>query len=361
MPNVSSVLRATFSIALAAACLQTGWAQATTDRSSSNAAVKEIAPARIHVDKAKATGVLPLYVSMNWAKPLPQVTRALLVFHGKLRNADDYNRSGLTAVSNAKAEASTLLITPQFLGQQDIDAFHLAPEVLRWAPEAWMGGEDAIAPAAISSFDAIDAILNHLADRRIFPNLKTVVIAGHSGGGQVVERYAIVGKAPEQLKRAGIATRYIVANPSSYLYFSPERPLEDGAFGIPPKSCFGKYNHWKYGIEQPPSYVGDASFPALEDRFMKRDVIYLLGTKDTDPDHPALDKTCSAEDEGAYRYIRGHNYFRYLQSRHPGITQRLWDVEGVEHDGDKMFNSPCGLSAIFDVGSCPTAGKSMAK
>ncbi|SNT44207.1 hypothetical protein SAMN05421770_11813 [Granulicella rosea] len=328
----------------------------STDTTSSAVPVKAIAPSEIHVDKGGASAVLPLYVSADWSRPLPNVTRALLVFHGKLRNADEYNLSGQKAIATAKAGDATLLITPQFLGQQDVDAFHLAPSTLRWAPEAWMGGDDATAPAAISSFDTIDAILNHLADRRIFPNLKTVVIAGHSGGGQVVQRYAVVGKAPERLAALGIATRYVVANPSSYVYFSPERPLEDGSFGLPRKTCFGKYNHWKYGTENPPPYVGDASFANLETRFITRDVIYLLGTKDTDPNHPALDKTCSAEDEGAYRYVRGHNYFRYLMGRHQALTQRLWDVEGVEHDGDKMFNSPCGLYALFGVGRCPTQG-----
>jgi pimeloyl-ACP methyl ester carboxylesterase len=326
----------------------------TTDQTSSTVPVKAIAPSQIHVDKGGTTAVLPLYVSADWSKPLPKVTRALLVFHGKLRNADEYNLSGQKAVATAKAGDSTILITPQFLGQLDVDALHLPPNTLRWAPEAWMGGDDAVAPAAISSFDGIDAILNHLADRKIFPNLQTVVIAGHSGGGQVVQRYAVVGKAPERLIGMGVAVRYVVANPSSYVYFSPERPLEDGSFGIPKKTCFGKYNHWKFGTENPPPYVGNASFQNLETRFITRDVIYLLGTGDTDPNHPALDKTCSAEDEGAFRYVRGHNYFRYMMGRHQALTQKLWDVQGVEHDGDKMFNSPCGLFALFGIGSCPT-------
>jgi len=336
---------------MAAALSVSGWAQ-TTDRTSAAVPVKAIAPGRIHVDKGTVTAELPLYLSADWTKPQPEVTQALLVFHGKLRNADDYNVSGRKAVASAKAEGTTLLITPQFLAQQDVDAFHLPADTLRWAPEAWMGGDDAVAPTAISSYDAIDAILGYLADRRLFPNLKRVVLAGHSGGGQVVQRYAVVGKAPDRLVAQGIAVRYVVANPSSYLYFTPERPLDDGTFGIPKKSCYGKYNHWKYGTELPPPYVGAADFGRLERRFITRDVIYLLGTKDTDPDHPALDKTCSAEDEGAYRYVRGHNYFRYLTERHPALMQKLWDVEGVEHDGDRMFNSPCGLYALFGVGTC---------
>ena len=66
----------------------------TTDRTSAAAPVKSIAPARIHVDKGAATATLPLYVSADWSRPQPAITRALLVFHGKLRNADYHNLSG---------------------------------------------------------------------------------------------------------------------------------------------------------------------------------------------------------------------------------------------------------------------------
>jgi hypothetical protein len=71
-----------------------------------------------------------------------------------------------------------------------------------------------------SSFDALEAILARVADRRLFPNLKQVVVAGHSGGAQVV--HAIAGKGKTALTKENIAVRY-VANPSSY-DFSADRP-----------------------------------------------------------------------------------------------------------------------------------------
>jgi hypothetical protein len=40
---------------------------------------------------------------------------------------------------------------------------------------------------------------------------------------------------------------------------------------------------------------------ALEQTYVARKVIYLLGALDTNPNHPALDKTCMAEAEGPYR------------------------------------------------------------
>lgn len=338
------------------------------DTTNASRPVKAIADHTLEVLGTRGRGSLPLYISVDGkgvdlARPQPKVTRALIVFHGKLRNADVYNDSGLKAVAHAGAEGkSTLLITPQFLAQVDVDAFHLPPPTLRWAPEAWMGGDDAIG-AQVSSFDAIDAILARLADRATFPNLKTVVLAGHSGGGQVVQRYAVVGRGAEALVRAGVHVRYVIANPSSYVYFSPERPVLDVrdafAFAPPKKSCNGHYDRWKYGVNEPPPYVAGAEFAQMEQRYVRRDVRYLLGTEDVDPNHPALDKTCSAEDEGAYRFFRGKAYFRYMEMRHPeleqaGASQQLWFVPGVEHDGDKMLNSACGLAALFDLGSCTT-------
>ena len=46
-----------------------------------------------------------------------------------------------------------------------------------------------------------------------------------------------------------------------------------------------------------------------------------------------------------------------MEGRHPELKseaapQQLWFVPGVEHDGDKMFNSPCGIAALFGAGTC---------
>jgi pimeloyl-ACP methyl ester carboxylesterase len=75
----------------------------------------------------------------------------------------------------------------------------------------------------LSSFDAIDSILARLADRSVFPNLAHIVLAGHSAGGQIVQRYAVVGTGTDKLTALGVRVRYVVANPSSYAYFSRER------------------------------------------------------------------------------------------------------------------------------------------
>lgn len=318
-------------------------------------AADEVAPNHRPVDAvgdrrvAVGDATLPLYASADWEVSQPSITRAVIVLHGRLRNADVYYESALKAQAAAGAVGrSTLMLVPQFLAQVDVDAFHLPPSTLRWTWEGWEGGDDAVGPAPISSFAGLDAILLRLADRSRFPNLRIVVVAGHSGGAQVVQRYAIAAKAVATLTADGIAVRFVVANPSSYAYFSPERPSPAIA-----SSCPG-YNDWKYGMEARAPYLAGPNAAALEADYVARDVVYLLGTLDTNPQHPALDRTCMAEAQGPYRYARGHAYFAAMQARDGGTPHhRLFDVPGVGHDGDKMLTSACGLAALFDSNGCP--------
>ena len=320
--------------------------------------VKIVAPHALLVTTPQGSGQIPLFVSLDWTKPHPEITRALIVFHGKLRNAESYFHSGEMAASAAHAKQDTIVIAPQFLQKIDTDALHVSPGILRWAKQGWAGGDDAMSPAPISSFSAVDAILMQLAHRDLFPNLNEVVLAGHSAGGQVMQRYTVAGRGESELTKTGVHVRYVIANPSSYVYFSPDRPLPGGGFGpFDSKTC-PAYNNWKYGVNDPPPYIGKTSFADLEAKYAKRDVIYLLGDKDIDPNHPALDKSCMGEAEGPYRLARGLSYFHYMQMRHPdGLTQQAWIVPGIAHDGEGMFNSACGLAAIFDKGKCTTPAK----
>ncbi len=150
-----------------------------------------------------------------------------------------------------------MIIAPQFLAGTDITAHHLPGQILRWSLTGWEGGEPAKGPAHASSFDAFDTILMHLSDRHLFPNLTTIVIAGHSGGAQVVQRYAVLGHGETYAKTAGVRVRYVVGNPSSYAWFGAERPEPAIA-----ATCPG-YNQWKYGMNGLPPYAaGQPSTPS---------------------------------------------------------------------------------------------------
>ena len=319
-----------------------GRALAAEDEVPNDKPVKIVADARLSVG---GQGLLPLYLSSDWSMPLPAISRAVILLHGRLRNADEYYISAHTAqVAAGDDGRSAIMIVPQFLAAVDIEAHKLPADTLRWSLTGWEGGDAALAPNPVSSFEALDAILAKLSERRIFPNLKQVVISGHSGGGQVAQRYAIAGKGEAALSRQHIDVRYVVANPSSYAYFSGERPVPAIA-----ASCQG-YNVWKYGMDGRPPYLADATPAALEQRYVEREVIYLLGTLDT---KPAADKSCMGEAQGPNRYARGHAYADAMAKRDHGTpNHRVWDVAGVGHDSDKMLTSKCGLAALFDIPGC---------
>lgn len=301
--------------------------------------VKELSPDHLKI----GPGELSVGVSQDWQQPLPQVQRALIVIHGRLRNAQTYLHSAEQAATQAGQLSSTLIVAPQFLNDTDGTRHALPDSVLRWHANDWMAGAPALSPASLSSYTALDKILERLDDRKRFPNLREVVVAGHSGGAQVVQRYALTTQADKALQADGIKVRYVIANPSSYAYFNAQRPIPtfDAA------NCPG-FNTWKYGLKELPAYAQGQKHRQLEQAYIERDITYLLGAKDTNPNHPALDKSCEAEAQGAFRLERGKNYFEYLTQRHPqGLNQRLVEVPGVGHNGDQMFTSPEGQKALF--------------
>jgi pimeloyl-ACP methyl ester carboxylesterase len=239
---------------VAAAVLALAWTQASAqtedDAARDRRPVKEVAGMRLAVG---AHGALPVELSADWSAPLPDISRAVIILHGYRRDADVYFQYAMRARAAAgEAGRTTLVIAPQFLAGIDIETFGLPPDTLRWTARGWEAGDPALGPEPVSSFDALDAILARLADRRLFPALKQVVVAGHSGGAQVAQRYAIAAKGDLSFTRAGIGVRYVVADPSSYAYFGSERPEPSIA-----AACQG-YDRWKYGMENRPPYLAGA-------------------------------------------------------------------------------------------------------
>jgi pimeloyl-ACP methyl ester carboxylesterase len=317
--------------------------------------VAAVAEHRLTVSSLEGRGVVPIYLSRDWEAPLPGIKRAVIIVHGTLRNADVYLKSAEEAAAASGEEgAATLLVVPQFLAAPDIDAHQLGPDFLAWSLDGWKGGEPAERPAPVSAFSVFDAILARLADRRLFPGLTRVVVAGHSAGAQVVQRYAVVGHGEAPLATAGVAVRYVVANPSSYLYFNDDRPLEDGT--IAPFAGAADcpiFDRWRYGLADAPAYVGEIDAARLEQRYVESDVVYLLGTEDTNPNHAVLDRSCAGMAQGPHRHARGIGYFRYLKQRNGASLQhRVVEVPGVGHDNRGMFTSACGLAVLFDRPGC---------
>lgn len=341
---------------LAAAALWSLAAGTATGQTPVPPPVAAVGDGRFSVSEPAGTGILSIYTSQDWSQPLSAIRRVVIIVHGYERNAADYARMMLGLVPDP---AATLVLTPQFLAAEDVAAHNLPDTMLRWQRGAWEGGNPADGPAPLSAFDALDALLGKAADRRVLPNLSQIVLVGFSAGGQLVQRYAVVGRGEGAFGRGGIDLRYVVGSPSSYLYFTEDRPRPEGGFGpFAEAAACPNFNHWKYGLAGDlPRYVQPAlqdGAAALEHRYIERDIVYLVGARDDDPNHRFLDKSCAAEAQGSMRLARIQSFFQQLKQRDSrAFKQQMWVIDDAAHNAARVLGSPCGRAALFDTGGCP--------
>ena len=291
-----------------------------------------------------------LYSNHPLAGPHASITRAVVIQHGLQRDGDAYYEAAVRLMAELHVDtARTLLLVPQFFAAPDAARFDVSGMPL-WTRGGWMGGENAVGNGfEMSSLQVYDDLLRWLADRERFPVLAEVVLAGHSAGAQLVHRYAVLNRADEALRRAGMNVRYVVANPSSYLYFNDERP-QAGIFVKFDGTACPNFDHYKYGFVNLVPYAAKADARATFERYALRDVTYLLGEKDNDPAYRSLDKRCGAKAQGASRLERGLAYLRYerhLAGSRTKLVHRGYEVLGIAHDQKGMFGSACGARAIF--------------
>lgn len=273
------------------------------------------------------SGLLLCHASRSLDAPHPDVKCLIIVVHGALRNSDLYLAHAEAAA--AGAGLSTLVVAPQFLAQVDVGASADVPgDALFWDVEGWKGGAPSVGDASISSFTAMDKLLSQLTKsaRTRRGRKPSVVVIGNSAGGQYVNRYAAVGHAPDALEDQGIRVRFIIANPSTYLYFDATRPVPVRGKGI---------NRWRYGFEGAPRYVSDTPKQSLA-RYVRRDVSILLGAEDQDESALLLERNPAARAQGRNRFERGHRYHEHVErlARSVGLKHKhkLAELPGVGHD-----------------------------
>ena len=96
----------------------------------------------------------------------------------------------------AGAIGDTVVVSPRIASADGSCRDTLAPNEVSYAcgGDSWKSGGNAKSHPEISSFDFMDEIVRRLADKKTFPNLASVVIAGHSAGGQFANRYSMANK-----------------------------------------------------------------------------------------------------------------------------------------------------------------------
>jgi pimeloyl-ACP methyl ester carboxylesterase len=324
-----------------------------------DSAKPEVRWQRIELGPVSSTYPFAVYSNKAVDGDAGRIVQAIVVLHGLQRNGDDYYRAAYKLLMSSGAEPETmLLIAPNFFASADAAKFELTGIPI-WSTQGWIAGDDSLnGPPALSSLDVLDDLVARLADRKRFPALKHIVVVGHSGGAQIVQRYAVLNAADEKVRASGIELSYVVANPSSYLYFTNERPDGDSFKAYNTVWC-PNYNDYRYGLDNMIRYGKSLEGMQLFRRYAGRNVTYLLGSSDTDPLHPVLDKTCGAEAEGPSRNARGRAYIRYeryLAGSSIPLDHRAYEVIGVGHDQERMLSSQCAASQIFGKRQPNTAG-----
>ena len=288
---------------------------------------------------------LPVYRSLPLLEGDTVVDRAIIVVHGSDRNPGAYFATMIGATERAGAMARTLVISPYFQTASD----GADPDEPVWTSGGWKRGDQSNPipsdPDGISSYEAVDRILAILGDSLLYPRLARVVVTGHSAGGQFTHRFAAGSRMEEALPH--LRFRYLVANPSTYLYLGPERAGqgEDGGWGLPDRDACPDYNHWHYGMEDVNPYIGSQSPEGIRTRLTGRDVAYFVGDQDVGSD--GLDVTCGAMLQGPTRLLRGVTVFDYLGVFFPEHRSRLFVVPGVAHSSSGIYNSSEGQAVLF--------------
>lgn len=314
----------------------------------------------------------------------------MIVIHGNLRDGYSYWNDFNTIIQQQKKvphsgiDPNLILVAPEFYSTILNSGLYGATDLAWGDVNVWQAGQQSNHPngARISSFEVVKRLVDHFDDRTMYPNMKNITLVGHSGGAQMVGRYAIV--VPTMPTNAYM--RFIVADPSSNAYFTQDRPITDPAYAT--KQSCKQYNDWRYGFNKfhTPPYAGHSTKTYFTN-YITRDVILLNGLLDTEPNG---DQQCMAVLQGGSQRIgRNLAWWKYINllakspndvSLFPGNFSKLPDmgddtpdkfglrlsiVANASHDVIEVFSSPQGCSALFndtdlDIGWRPTTPISIA-
>lgn len=276
-----------------------------------------------------------------------KITRALVMIHGAGRDAHNYFRTAFSAAFLAGALENTIVISPRFAsngGRSCTDT--LDANEVNWScsGDSWRSGGVSSSNSQLTSYDLMDEIVRKLAKKDTFPNLKAIVIAGHSAGGQYVTRYSMSSKVHDQ---AGVAINYVVSNPSSYAYPDEDRPADDKpefrAFRDG-RNCV-TFDRWPYGLKERTGYTAKIPDTQLKSQMASRPVTYLLGEIDILP-LGGFDSSCPAMAQGPTRLARGQFFAKYVNQKY-AAKHKVTVVPLCGHHNRCMFTSDVALPILF--------------
>jgi hypothetical protein len=142
------------------------------------AAVAEVGATGVTLEPSRGAGEYPVYASADLRAGNATARQAIVIVHGRLRNASDYFATGRALVDDAGAAGrDTIVVAPQLLLQADATHWKLPERYLRW-DRGWEEGAPARGPSPASSYDVLDDVAAKLSNGSVFPALRRIVFVG---------------------------------------------------------------------------------------------------------------------------------------------------------------------------------------
>lgn len=316
--------------------------------------------------------VKPFYQTQGY--DASKVKRAVMIMPGKPRDCWKYTSLVQNALqvytTNPQSVASSadgsstgertqsdevLIMGPCWMNQDDFSAGAIQQGELYWHGSQWQSGMASRGPGttALSSYQVMDSFLGTLFDKSQFPSLSTVVVAGHSMGAQMVQRYSVL--KPTATFDANVS--YWVGNPGSYVWLNSQRP------NMANTSCSSTYDEWAYGLDGTgvPNYARDRvrnNKAQLLQAFEARNVHYNYGLLDNGQG----DTACEASYQGANHLERGCQFVQSVAGMNGGklpATQTASFMPNVSHEDYAMLSYNVSLWRLFEeapVGASASSG-----
>ena len=284
----------------------------------------------------------PYYCNRRLTIKNPDVTRAIIVIHGGGRNASEYF-DAIMAAMPASTDAArdwrrkTIVLAPHF--QEKDDA---RKDELYWEGDWNRGGEK----KDVSSFAVVDALVARLRGGS-FPNLKWIVMTGHSAGGQFVQRYAAFTDIDLLPAPNSALVKFVPSNPSSYVYLNEYRFDETRkAWVIPRGKTSKEYDEFKYGLDNLDDYAGNRGPNWARTHLPKRWVEVLAGTADIEADS-SFDDSKAAMWQGETRYERALLFNAFMDRFYTPNRFHVTSVPNVGHDHREIYASAEAKRALY--------------
>lgn len=283
------------------------------------------------------------------------ITTAIIAVHGSGHNAKGQfeNISLAAQVENSNLD-TLLLIAPQFIGDEEVGEFLLDEEHVFWEDSWRIGDNSAEETGDVSSFTIMDSLMVTLAK---YPNLKKIVLAGHSAGAQFTCRYSASTPIVDELEEKGIDLKFVPVNPGTYTYMDDKRKVlgTESTFEVPFSftiDACSDYNEYPWGLEDLNPYLDVVGADGIRDRLKTRNVTYLIGQNDNDPtpEETSINEQCESILQGRDRFERATNYFDHLLDFYgPEImeNQKILVVPGAGHSSTVIYPSEIGRQNIF--------------